>query len=502
MRQNKWVILVIGFLLMPLIILSFQACTEKGPSSASTGNNEQGDKKLPASLSRINSTQFDVEIDATELSGFSVSDLQIQVANGTAAGWIQTGSIYTSRITSSVTSGEVKVDVTWKNYSDSKTALMLKTVNSNWDQPESVPGMVNTLGWEDSPEISPDGKLLIVSTYAPVSLICCIAGSTMNAISAGSCPAAGTNSAADNPSCNANFYADNAASRPLFPGASRILSPTAIQHTISLINDTTSAKPPVSSYVFTRQSDGSFARPMPVFIDWEAYTWGAPFGLHFRKLVSANIYKMYLSFSDPILNNGNKIQSVEINFSGQRFVLGKVSLVSGSLVKSAWKMSPLNIPGLTSQTGNPASFVYNGSGDSYVFWDDETLADGQKDLYFAIESSNGTFGSKQTIGLSQGGVDEYQPFFFSDRLYYSLSHLAIVSQELANGSNLASSASWSGFQVELEADFAQIAAAGGIYAIGEPSLYQDAEGKNWLYFAYGVRSASGLNLNIGRVRQK
>jgi hypothetical protein len=443
---------------------------------------------LSVSTVRLSTSQFQIVFDASNLSGFSISDVQVQISNGTAGAWTQTSSTnYVTTVTSTVLSGEVAYTISWSGSSYSRTALIFPFIDSKWNQPEAVPGYVNTNGWEDSPEISPDGKYLIVSTYSPVALFQCIVDGALRGTAA----------------CNQNSYQNLLTERPQFPGASRILSSTSINHTIAFLDppDTTSAFPPVSSYVFQIQSDLTFKNPKPVYIDWEAYTWGAPFGFNFRKQNSSDNYDLYLAFGDPALGNGNKLQRASLDFAAADLKLGKIERIAGSLVKSDWLLTPLSIPGLASQTGNPSSTLYGGGTSGFLFWDDESLAANQREIFFATEASDGVLGSKQTVGLANAGLDKYQPYFHGDKLYYSFMHGLILSQQLLNSTDLTQAANWTAATTEIGVDTGHVH-SGRISAIGEPTLFTDTDGKRWLYFAYAVSTTgSGLNLNIGRVKE-
>ena len=406
----------------------------------------------------------------------------------TASTWTQvTSTSIKTTVTSTILSGEINFTITYDSVSKSGQALILPQIGSRWGQPEPVPGSVNTNGWEDSPEISPDGKYLIISTYSPVSLFQCITDGGL----------AGT------PSCNTNLFSIEKNNRPSFPGENRVLSDTSINHNISLLDppNTTNAFPPVSSYLFLQQSDGSFREGKPVYIDWEAFPWGAPFGFNFRKNTSAENYKLYVAFGDPILQNGNRIQSVDLDFSSPTIQLGQISRVGGNLQKSNWKMNPISITAFTGQAGNPSTSVHDAS-DGFLFWDDETAATNAREIFFATETAAGVLGAKQTAGLANAGSDKYQPFFYENSLFYSLSHGLILSQNLLSNVNLANTSSWGTAQIELGMNSSHTH-EGRVSSIGEPSLYKDSNGKSWLYFAYSVtKSRKPLNLNIGRVQEK
>lgn len=477
---------IVVILLLATTIVLLNNCTEK--SDSAPAEEVIAVQVLPVTLNRLSTTQFEVLIDSSTLSGFSTTALTFTISGGTATAFADAGSgIYKATVTATNLSGEIPMTLSWSNYSKSITALIFPNIDAAWDQPEAVPGYVNTDGWEDSPEISPDGNYLIVSTYSPVSLFQCITDGLL----------------VSTPSCNANSFATLSSERPNFPGAARILSPTSINHTISMLNppDTTNAYPPVSSYAFVEQADGSFKQPIPIYVDWEAYTWGAPFGFNFKEKISDNVYKVNLTFGDPSLGTGNKLQSAQLDFSGSTVVLGTMTLVAGALTKSNWAMTPLNIPGLATQAGNPGSSVYGPTGDGYLFWDDESLAANTRELYFATETAAGVYGSKQTVGLSQAGLDEYQPYFFENRLYFSLIHGAILSSQLTTAADPSLIGSWSANRLEIGVDSGHTH-AGRIGSMGEPSLYTDSSGKKWLYFAYSIVGSGNMNLNIGRVRAK
>jgi hypothetical protein len=484
-------------ILIPGLILVFIFFNNCSQNNSPSGNQSfpvfppepSNSLSLPLKLNRLSSSQFEIVIDAATLLDFSPADIQLTIANATATTFLLvSGSTFKATVTAQYLSGEIPFTVSWKNYSTTRTALIFPTVDASWDQPEAVPGMVNTDGWEDSPEISPDGNFLAVSTYSPVSLFKCIID----------------NLSLTAPSCNNNSFASLSSERPNFGGATRILSSTSINHNVSWANPPSpTALPPVGAYVFEKQADGTFANPIHVGLNWEGYTWGAPFGFNFRRKISDKNYEVYFAFGDPLLSNGNKLQKTQMDFSQSSISLGRLALVTGTPTKSNWAMTPLSIPGLTTQAGNPGSSWTHGGSNGYLFWDDESLPGNtsQREIFFATENSDGVLGSKQTAAISPVGVDKYQPYYFQNRLYMSLFHGMILSSELSNGGDPAQSGSWSNNRVELAIDTGHTH-EGRFNAIGEPSLYVDEAGKKWLYFAYGTATTATLNLNIGRVSAK
>lgn len=75
------------------------------------------------------------------------------------------GGSYSFRVTPTITSGEVPITaavaVAGLTAESSKIAVVLPIFDSAWGQPEAVPGYVNTLGYEDGPEVSQDGQWLL-----------------------------------------------------------------------------------------------------------------------------------------------------------------------------------------------------------------------------------------------------------------------------------------------------------------------------------------------------
>ncbi|HOJ28714.1 MAG TPA: FixH family protein [Spirochaetota bacterium] len=60
--------------------------------------------------------------------------------------------------------GEYPVTVAYDGVSVTRTPLVMEYVHPEWDQPMSVPGLVNTEGYEDGVTITPDGEYLFVQT--------------------------------------------------------------------------------------------------------------------------------------------------------------------------------------------------------------------------------------------------------------------------------------------------------------------------------------------------
>jgi hypothetical protein len=201
---------------------------------------------------------------------------------------------YVSNVTPATPSGEVRfvASVSNSDAGASRTAVVLPTIDPQWDQPESVGGLVNTPGTEDSSTISPDGQWLIVGTYSPVDILSCHLGF-------GSGPADGRNAA-----CQTSLGPISGPARPRMPGASRVVSPTRIlQNAPSLCVTAPDGGnvelplpdggtfvlnlSPTTAYGFRRQPDGTFAEPF--VLQFASDGVGVPFCFSFLGSPAQNV---------------------------------------------------------------------------------------------------------------------------------------------------------------------------------------------------------------------
>ena len=111
-----------------------------------------------------------------DTNGQPVTGLTVQfnVLQGTAGAVTETNGDYSTIITPQVTSAEVSITAVTGALRADKVALVLPLVAPDWDQPGQVASPVSTTGYEDGPEVSPDGQWLVVSTYSFVDGICCL----------------------------------------------------------------------------------------------------------------------------------------------------------------------------------------------------------------------------------------------------------------------------------------------------------------------------------------
>lgn len=400
-------------------------------------------------------------------------------------------------------SGAFSVEASLGELTTSRQGLFLPEVHTDWGVPEPVPGLVNTGGWEDSVEISPDGQWLIVGTYSPVHLTECISsGQQAQPPAPYGLP--------DAPACNEARGPYAAPERPDMPGADRILAADDILQACPRLGvqgsapgeDAVLALPPVASYGFARQPDGSFAEPFPIYFEMDGCT-VAPFGFSFVDLSAQGVASLIFAFDDYRDNSSPENTENDLHYIadaalGQPVLLGEYSVVPGQgLTAPLYRPAILELMERAGGQGNPFRSAEG------IWYDDEGSED--IDLYFIPtvgELPDAQFGPAIRVGVSAQGEDDFQPFLHKDRLYYARDFNRIRSHAWMDRSGVAEAAFDAG-RVELAVPQTPQTHEGAILSIGEPSLAVDEDGARWLYFVYGARTASGsFDMSVGRVRQR
>jgi hypothetical protein len=372
------------------------------------------------------------------------------------------------------------------------TGLVLPLLGDSWTLAEPVPGLVNTTGYEDSAEISPDGEWLLVADYSPVDLVCCVTGSC------GATPGTQLDPAA--PVCNTSIGPLAAPARPRLPGLERVLSPTVIHDEVPSIGydlplgtDLPVALPPLTGYGFKRQADGSFAQPF--LLGFKVDGASTPFGYTFAGPVTGTAATLVFAYDDlrnvrgdygppmgPDLFRNAVTLGVDNNF-------GTFSVDALGRPVTDRFPAAIPLPSRAGQQGNPAV-----SSDG-VWFDTESEAE---DLFFAAGNALGasTLAAPVKVALSRSDRHETQPYLHQGRLYFSAEQSVILSSARAPGGDPAQAATWGPERLELGAESGS--RVGAVIAIGEPSLAVRG-GVTSLYFVYALKTATGLDLNIGRV---
>jgi len=406
-------------------------------------------------------------------------------------------------------SGEVEV----ASAKGERTVLRLPSAAAHWEEPEVVRGLVNTLGWEDSVEISPSGNWLIVGTYSPVGLLCCLLGDFLNDFSGDAelCPGTKKNNDPSSQSCNHSRGPWREPERPGMLGADRIISATQIRQEVDALNFKQGfwwfqrfAVPPVAAYGFRQAADGSFQSPFVIGYDLDGFTY-APAGIRVLSESSGGAAEFMYFSSNPV-DDGREKSGTDIYVANA--VLGRpISLGYVAPDKDGTRQLVLR-SGRRIAVGDNSGGQGNPHYDGGRLWfDDESIP--EKDLYFAEPSSlAGASGSPglafragKKVGLSKSGVEETQPFFHRNRLYFRRG-TDIVSSEL-RGADPERPESWGPIELELAAEgYAALTVEGAIFTVGEPSISVSSSGEDWMYFVYGLRRKEGLDLNVARVRRK
>lgn len=391
------------------------------------------------------------------------------------------GAVYTP----SVPSGEVPIaaSVEGLTLTAQRTALVLPTIGADWNQPEAVPGVVNSNGYEDSPEVSPDGEWLIVSSYSPIDPRC---------IFLQKLPA--------DPECQSVVGPYMAPERPNMLGANRIVSTTEVHHRCDALcltspggPDFNLAIPPLASFGFHRQPDDTFAEPFVIGFGADGFTYSA-FGFNF---VSAPQNGMaQLVFAKRPTDSYNEAFTLEAML-GAPILLSTFTCPSGAAVES----SPLYV---APTYADPASTSHGNPGlrGGYLWFDDEVASP----HVISVAPVSGTFPTISVAAstpvpiANPNNEDRVQPFYDGTRLYFgSSSNNGLSSAALTGDPSLAGS--WSAPRSELGGEGpSAIATANRIAAIGEPSVAFPTQGKARLYFVYVIGRGGGVvDWNIGRV---
>lgn len=389
-------------------------------------------------------------------------------------------------------SGHVRITTSGAGKTLQHTALMLPQLDASWSLAEPVPGLVNTAGYEDSAEVSPDGEWLLVSDYSPVDVICCVFGTCSSP------PVGQLDPAASH--CNVSLGATAAPARPRLPGRSRIISPTVIHDEAPSIGldlpdgqDFEIALPPLTGYGFKRQADGSFGQPF--LLGFQVDGVSTPFGYTFAGPSQGNQATLIFAYDDLRNVNGDYGPQTGVDLFRSPVTLGAdnnfgtFSLdAQGKIVTDRFP-ARVELPDRAGQQGNPG---YSSDG---LWFDTENEAE---DLFFAAGNALGTasLAAPVKVALSRSDRSETQPYPHQGRLYFTANSSQILSAARAPGGDPALAATWSAERLELAAEGGS--RVGAVVAVGEPSLAVRGGVKS-LYFIYALKTATGLNLNVGRV---
>lgn len=457
---------------------------------------DAGAPSLQVELARVPAIGADpIEVTAIVHRGAVPADdaaVEIEAAGGQVGPVTALGQgRYRATITPAQPSGELPITVRALGLSVERTAIVMAVIDDGWGQAEAVPGLVNTLAYEDSAEVSPDGEWLLVSDTSPIDLICCVLGCGPDGA-----PASDPAGAA----CNHVLGPYGAPERPGFPGADRIVSPTEIHDELPRVGldlpdgvDFQVALPPVAAYGFHRQPDGSFAEPFSIAFDAD----GLPglYGLTFASPIVGG--EATLLFALDTLDQSATSPGVDLYTDpvvlGRPHNLGTYSVGPGGQVMVDRYPARVALTSYRGVQGNPG-LLPDG-----VIYDSENAQD---DLFFAAGDlrSGAPLAAPVQVALSRAGRGERMPHFHDGRLYFSVDAADVRSSARTPGGDPAAAATWSAERIELGSE-AGATRVGAVVAVGEPSI-EVRDGVESLYFVYASKTATGLDLDVGRVRRR
>jgi hypothetical protein len=449
-------------------------------------------KVLSISFDRVlGSRDFDaiveVSIDPGDTSGTSVAiscdrGFAGQVA---AAGQGASGPRFAARIAAGGTGRHVvTARLEGEAISATRTALVMPEVDDAWNQPEPVTGLVDTPGWEDGPDISPDGRWLVIQ-YLPVPIDCIM----------GMDPEAEVCSKAVGPV--------GAPERPNMPGAERVAQDGTITHGCPSLGvpQMPFPVPPNSLWAFRRAGDGpgsfDFEDPHPIFYDGADGCVSA-FGLSLLGTAADGATDAVWAFDSPLDSaddSGGDLFAAHFALGGD-VVLGRFESNAGVVTLAEHLGAAVGDPAEGAQ-GNPWAWQRPGGGYA-VFYDDESV----RQELFVVQTDGalggGAWGAPAQLPdpISVAGRQESQPFFDGETLYFRRDLTVYASAW--NGGPFGDAASWSEPVAALGED-PTAAEPGAILGAGEPTIFASAQGRE-LYFVFVQRSGGGtLDLDIGVV---
>ena len=514
----RYIIIVVYFL--TLIV---------GCSSGGSGNNNSPPSySITLEFERVatgSPNPFIVNVTVHEngvLKSGVASDLAIVLSKGTrnAVSEVSSG-LYQFTVTP-IQTGEHEVTVNYATTSITRTPLVVDGVHADWGQPESVPGLVNTAGYEDGVTITPDGEYLFVQ-YGPIYFSGIFLFNTLRAI--GGCEGNRLEYPIGTPNRCTHEWIDSTLgpyTTPERPGFfdGRFSGTTQLHNANSWgigIEEAPIFAPSTMFYGFRKQADGSFTEPFYLaFNDVNDGIINA-FGLSFMMHGDGTATVLF-TLDDPtdpdmvdLDNNGSDdvqsyfdVYTTEVTM-GQNNILGTF-VTSGIPGTPPVRGTPFpaqvvnfgktGLDGLAGTQGN--SHLYESGGSILSIWTDDehdTGGDHGEISVYVLTSGNFPNGTWTKVVLPTvinlaDPSDEVQPFFTGTGLYFTrISDVAWPQIYYASYSGTHSSAdflnagNWGTPEVILSVNTAD--AIGKVTAIGEPTI-ANVDGTEYLYFVYGI----------------
>jgi hypothetical protein len=254
------------------------------------------------------------------------------------------------------------------------------------------------------------------------------------------------------------------------------------------------ALPPTEVFGFHRQADGSFAEPFPVGFDDEGF-WLQPASFSFTS--ASDPSGAGVVFEYERLTGSTKAVEWTSVVLGAPATLGRYSCYAGVLTLSDATSQLLPIEPTAQQPSN----VAYAQGRLWVDGPDGGLA--WASVSGALPDAG--LGAWNGVGLATSAGTYQAPMQDGSRLYYVANDYSIRSSPLT-GMDPSSPASWGAEQIELAPEMVTtgipLIRPGTIVALGQPTVAHPDGGPPELYFVYVVKSATGLDGQVGRARHR
>jgi hypothetical protein len=505
------------------LLLIFGIYTSCNQEKSNNSSNSKPNYTITAEFNRIPvaSNLSQVEITATiKNHGVAVNGItpNLSVTRGSLSPVTSLGNGKYKIILTPTQTGEHPITITYKDQSLTRTALVLSEVDSAWGQAMSVPGYVNTAGYEDGVTITPDGEYLFVQTgpqyfMGVFAMLAARAntgcGGALNRLVPTRCghkwvnELIGTYTAPERPGFfDGRFMGMSMRHNANSWGMGDELAPNYAMATMF--------------YGFKRQSDGSFKEPFYLAFEDVNDAIMNPFGLSFMMNGDGTATTLF-SFNDPtdpdmVDFDGNGSDDAESYFDvfttqvqlGQNNSFGEFVYsgtpgthpVRGSNFNSTLvNFGKVGINGIAGTQGNSHIYYDESKNIKSIWVDDEFDSGGDHGELSVHVLTSGVFPNGTWVKVTlpnkvniAGASDEIQPFFTGDGLYFTRS--GIINPEVwyveytgaDSVADYANNANWGTPRKILAMD--TLMTQGRVTAVGEPTIAK-YKGETYLYFVYG-----------------
>ena len=530
-----------GRFLLTTVFLMACGGSRPSPSSATdehTTDDEPGDGdpspcdpcadayELSARLTRASGAQPSPIVVHARLTnhgvGLSAATITVTASRGTVGAINDAGGGDYTAVVAPDGTGEYAITVGFSDLTVRRSALVLQYVGDTWDQPKMVEGLVNTAGYEDGANVTPDGSVLFVQ-FGPVYF----SGFFLASLPRASGGCGGLRLVPDrctHPWIDTTIGPYAAPERPGFFVGRINVATGALRHNSALYgldDDEAPIVAPITMfYGFRRQPDGSYAEPFYVAFDDAQDAIANPFGLH---VAPPNIAVFAQQDGQT---RGADVFTMPVSLDASTtlgtYTPGNPPPRGTPFPATRLDFGDTGTSGTFGTQGNPMLATDSTGAVWAIFTDDEfdasnaePLDDDDADGLTAFVHSGAAFpaGTWEKVILPSIINDpsnaETQPFLDSDGYLYFRRESSLLRAHYAGARTaaaLADESSWSTPSLELAP--APTSNVGDVLVVGEPSVAV-IDGKRVLFFVYGRVRAVGdpsgfpdIDMQIGMVEQR